>query len=78
MNYLDFLWIYFELILILIYFFLVVSRPDKISGADIHSICQEAGMQAVRRNRYIVLPSDFETAYKKVITKKGDDFDFYK
>ena len=35
-------------------------------------------MQAVRRNRYIVLPSDFETAYKKVITKKGDDFDFYK
>ena len=21
-----------------------VARPDKISGADIHSICQEAGM----------------------------------
>ena len=31
-----------------------VSRPDKISGADISSICQEAGMQAVRKNRYVV------------------------
>ena len=27
--------------------FLDVSRPDKISGAEIHAICQEAGMQAV-------------------------------
>ncbi|CAF94787.1 unnamed protein product, partial [Tetraodon nigroviridis] len=24
-----------------------VARPDKISGADINSICQEAGMLAV-------------------------------
>lgn len=31
-----------------------VSRPDKISAADINSICQEAGMQAVRKNRYVV------------------------
>ena len=31
-----------------------VSRPDKISAADIASICQEAGMQAVRKNRYVV------------------------
>lgn len=28
-----------------------VSRPDKISAADIASICQEAGMHAVRKNR---------------------------
>ena len=28
-----------------------VARPDKISGADINAICQEAGMQAVRENR---------------------------
>merc|ERR1711981_1441049 len=27
-----------------------VARPDKISGADINAICQEAGMQAVREN----------------------------
>lgn len=28
-----------------------VSRPDKISAAEISAICQEAGMQAVRKNR---------------------------
>ena len=28
-----------------------VSRPDKISGAQITAICQEAGMQAVRKVR---------------------------
>ena len=55
-----------------------VSRPDKISGADIQSICQEAGMQAVRRNRYVIIPKDFEHAYKKVVTKKSDEYAFYK
>merc|ERR1719356_1131539 len=30
-----------------------VSRPDRISGADINAICQEAGMHAVRENRYL-------------------------
>ena len=55
-----------------------VSRPDKISGAEIHSICQEAGMQAVRRNRYVIIPKDFEYAYKKVVTKKSDEYAFYK
>ena len=28
-----------------------VARPEKITAADIAAICQEAGMQAVRRNR---------------------------
>jgi len=28
------------------------DRPDKISNADIAAICLEAGMQAVRKNRY--------------------------
>ena len=46
-----------------------VSRPDKISGADISSICMEAGMHAVRRNRYVVLPKDFEKAYEKTVKK---------
>lgn len=55
-----------------------VSRPEKISAADIHAICQEAGMQAVRKNRYVVLPKDFEKAYKKVVKKRDTDFDFYK
>lgn len=37
-----------------------VGRPDKISNADISAICQEAGMHAVRKNRYVILPKDFE------------------
>lgn len=32
-----------------------INRPDKISNADIAAICQEAGMQAVRKNRYVVI-----------------------
>merc|ERR1711935_1127038 len=54
-----------------------VSRPEKISAADIQSICQEAGMQAVRKNRYVILPKDFEKAYKKVVTKDEDEMQFY-
>ncbi|OHS99786.1 26S protease regulatory subunit 6B like protein [Tritrichomonas foetus] len=46
-----------------------VSRPDKISGAEITAICMEAGMEAVRRNRYIILPKDFEKAYEKIVHK---------
>ncbi len=30
-----------------------VSRPDKISAAEIAAICQEAGMHAVRKNRCV-------------------------
>ena len=55
-----------------------VTRPDKLSGADITSICQEAGMLAVRKNRYVILPRDFEKGYKSVTKKSGDgEFDFY-
>lgn len=55
-----------------------VSRPDKVSGADIAAICQEAGMQAVRRNRYIILPQDFEKGYRAHVRKSEIDFEFYK
>ena len=55
-----------------------VSRPDKISAADIASICQEAGMQAVRKNRYVVTQKDFETAYKVAVRRTDKDFAFYK
>lgn len=55
-----------------------VTRPEKLSGADIHAICQEAGILAVRKNRYVVTPHDFEDGYKTVIKKTGGDtFDFY-
>jgi len=56
-----------------------ISRPDKISNADITSVCQAAGMIAVRHNRYLIFHSDFETAYKKQMVKDSDhEPDFYK
>ena len=55
-----------------------VSRPEKISAADINAICQEAGMQAVRKNRYVVMNKDFEKAYKIVLKRSGKEFNFYK
>ena len=55
-----------------------VSRPEKISAADINAICQEAGMQAVRKNRYVVIQKDFEKAYKVILKRSGKDFNFYK
>lgn len=57
---------------------LLYCRPDRISGADINAICQEAGMQAVRENRYIVLPKDFEKGYKNNIKKDENEHEFYK
>lgn len=50
-----------------------VSRPEKISGAEISCIVQEAGMQAVRNNRYVVLPKDFEKGYKANTQKNDKD-----
>jgi len=54
-----------------------VARSDKISAADVAAICQEAGMQAVRGNRYVILPKDFEKGWKEHVKKKDKDFDFY-
>ena len=54
-----------------------IARPEKISAADISAICQEAGMQAVRRNRYVILHKDFEAGWKEHAKKKDKDFDFY-
>lgn len=55
-----------------------VSRPDSISCADIAAICQEAGMQAVRKNRYVVVQQDFDKAYKTVVKRTQKDYNFYK
>lgn len=35
-------------------------------------------MFAVRENRYMVLNKDFNKAYKQVVKKDNDEFDFYK
>ena len=55
-----------------------INRPEKITAADISAICQEAGLLAVRRNRYVILPKDFERAYKNVVKKSDTEFEFYK
>eukprot|EP00166_Cyanidium_caldarium_P005862 ctg_747.g398 len=55
-----------------------VSRPDRLSGAAIAAICQQAGMLAVRNNRYVVLNKDFEDAYKENVEKDEVEFAFYK
>ena len=56
---------------------LVINRPEKISAADIAAICQEAGLLAVRKNRYVIIPKDFDKAYKTVVRKRERDFAFY-
>ena len=55
-----------------------ITRPEKLSGAEIISVAQEAGILAVRQNRYVILPRDVEAAYQTVIRKTGEQtFDFY-
>merc|ERR1719473_1974335 len=44
-----------------------ISRSElNLSAADISNICQEAGLQAVRNNRYVIMSCDFEKAYDKI------------
>ena len=55
-----------------------VGRPDKLSSAEIASICQAAGLQAVRKNRYVIMPEDFEEAWKQIVKKPDDSkMEFY-
>jgi 26S proteasome regulatory subunit T3 len=53
----------------------LISRPDKLSNADVNSVCQEAGMLAVRDNRYMVTGKDFEKAYANQV-KNNDEMEF--
>ncbi|KAH9387041.1 26S proteasome regulatory subunit T3 [Nematocida major] len=55
----------------------LVVRSDKLSAADINSICQEAGMLAVRNGRYVVAQADFEAAYARIVEKKNSEHGFY-
>merc|ERR1711972_960906 len=53
-------------------------RQKRLIFSTINAICQEAGMHAVRENRYIVLPKDFEAGYKNNIKKDESEHEFYK
>lgn len=48
------------------------AMTEGTSGADIKSICTEAGMFAIRENRDSVLKSDFEQAIEKVLKHKDE------
>uniref|UniRef100_A0A0N4ZER1 AAA domain-containing protein n=1 Tax=Parastrongyloides trichosuri TaxID=131310 RepID=A0A0N4ZER1_PARTI len=54
-----------------------VSQPDKISAAEIQNIATEAGMRAVRNNRYTVTGKDFQEAYTTVTNKSEGELNFY-
>jgi proteasome regulatory subunit len=45
----------------------LAAKSDFASGADIKSICTEAGMFAIRDNRDMVTMNDFERAVNKVL-----------
>lgn len=58
----------------------LILRNDPLSGSVIAAIMQEAGLRAVRKNRYIILQQDLEEAYSAQV-KTGSDidkFEFYK
>lgn len=58
----------------------LIVRNDPLSGAIIAAIMQEAGLRAVRKNRYMILQNDLEEAYASQV-KTGtehDKFEFYK
>jgi 26S proteasome regulatory subunit T3 len=54
-----------------------INKPDKITGAMISAICQEAGLQAIRKNRYIIIQKDLDIAYKLNVATKLSIFDPY-
>jgi 26S proteasome regulatory subunit T3 len=54
-----------------------VSRPEHLSAAEITAICQEAGLHAVRANRYVILNKDMEKAYKNNVKSTTKEYAFY-
>lgn len=54
----------------------LIVRNEPLSGAIIAAIMQEAGLRAIRKNRYNVIQSDLEDAYSAQV-KSGQDTDRY-
>nr|XP_027205418.1 26S proteasome regulatory subunit 6B homolog [Dermatophagoides pteronyssinus] len=55
----------------------LLSRPGHLSAADIAAICQEAGMRAIRADRYVVEQDDFEQAWNSQSSAKNQTQSFY-
>ncbi|PWY92409.1 26S proteasome subunit P45 [Aspergillus heteromorphus CBS 117.55] len=54
----------------------LIVRNEPLSGAVIAAIMQEAGLRAVRKNRYNIIQSDLEDAYSAQV-KTGQESDRY-
>jgi 26S proteasome regulatory subunit T3 len=54
----------------------LIVRNDPLSGAVIAAIMQEAGLRAVRKNRYNIIQSDLEDAYSTQVkaTQESDKY----
>lgn len=52
----------------------LAASTDGASGAEIKSICTEAGMLAIRENRDTVTMTDFDAARAKVLDSEKDRF----
>jgi len=55
----------------------IIGRADRLSCADINSVCQEAGMLAIRASRYVINQKDFDEAYSKVVGGKNEKISLY-
>jgi proteasome regulatory subunit len=56
----------------------LAKKTENVSGAEIKSICTEAGYFAIREKRFFVSQEDFEKAKQKVLEKEKKDKDDYK
>lgn len=58
----------------------LIIRNDPLSGAIIAAIMQEAGLRAVRKNRYNIIQVDLEDAYSSQVKggAEADKFEFYR
>ena len=54
----------------------LIVRNEPLSGAVIAAIMQEAGLRAVRKNRYQIIQSDLDDAYAAQV-KTGQESDRY-
>jgi proteasome regulatory subunit len=48
----------------------ILKKTEGFSGADIKSLCTEAGYYAIRRNRRSVQQLDFLDAVEKIVSKE--------
>jgi 26S proteasome regulatory subunit T3 len=58
----------------------LIIRNEPLSGAIIAAIMQEAGLRAVRKNRYNIIQADLEDAYSSQVKvgNEAEKFDFYR